>query len=178
MLASERAPGRVPRYRTPTPSSSYFFVQFCFKLAAFPSRHRSNAGSPAVDSFFRRVCDEYFRPGSFPDDGGGRDGNRDGDDHALGGVAESKGSGVDEPESPEGDGEDVRGISDSGVGGGGESDVLREAMMRADFVNSLNAFNQLEVRGFFPVLREVAVSRCERGRGKEGGMWFAIIFLE
>ncbi|CAN0479870.1 unnamed protein product, partial [Laminaria digitata] len=82
-----------------------------------------------LSRFFRRLCDEYFSPGWSPPPhpappstaaGGG------------GGVSESKaGTGG-------GDGEDR--------GGGGEGDggdALREAMMHADYVNSLNAFNQL-----------------------------------
>lgn len=83
--------------------------------------------------FFRRVCDDYFRPG-LPVPGATCQGfgeTGEGDD-TQGGVAESKGSGVDAP----GD----------AVHDGKESDMLTEAMMRADYVNSLNVFNQLEVR--------------------------------
>lgn len=102
----------------------------------FPLLLVLNAGgvSHVGISFFRRVCDDYFRPGCLvpcpTSQGFGETG--DGNDDTQGGVAESKGSGVDAP----GDAVD----SDK------ESDVLTEAMMRADYVNSLNAFNQLEVR--------------------------------
>ncbi|CAM9147425.1 unnamed protein product [Ectocarpus sp. 8 AP-2014] len=64
---------------------------------------------PAFDNLsrlFRRVCDDYFRPGSFPPPSSGDEG-----------VAESKKS--------------------------GSEDRLRDAMLRADYVNSHNAFNQL-----------------------------------
>ncbi|CBJ32432.1 Sorting and Assembly Machinery 35kDa protein [Ectocarpus siliculosus] len=64
---------------------------------------------PAFDNLsrlFRHVCDNYFRPGSFPPPSSGGEG-----------VAESKKS--------------------------GSEDRLRDAMLRADYVNSHNAFNQL-----------------------------------
>ncbi|CAM9131576.1 unnamed protein product [Ectocarpus sp. 6 AP-2014] len=64
---------------------------------------------PAFDNLsrlFRRVCDDYFRPGSFPPPSSGGEG-----------VAESEKS--------------------------GSEDRLRDAMLRADYVNSHNAFNQL-----------------------------------
>lgn len=90
--------------------------------------------SHAGISFFRRVCEDYFRPGSSvpgaTSQGFGEAVEGDGD--TQGGVAESKGSGIDAP------GDAVRDDK--------ESDMLTEAMMRADYVNSLNAFNQLEVR--------------------------------
>ncbi|CAN0134525.1 unnamed protein product [Ectocarpus fasciculatus] len=77
---------------------------------------------PAFDNLsrlFRSVCDDYFRPGSFPPPSSGSEG-----------VAESKEGGEER--------------SDDGPGGsGGGEDRLRDAMLRADYVNSLNAFNQL-----------------------------------
>eukprot|EP00752_Nemacystus_decipiens_P005712 g5170.t1 len=76
---------------------------------------------PAFDNlarFFRLVCSDYFRPGSFPPAGD-----------------------QDTQEIPNG----TSGVSSAGEpeGGGEESAALRRAMLRADYVNSLNAFNQL-----------------------------------
>lgn len=90
------------------------------------------------------MCDEYFCPGSFPPSTG--DDRWDEDCPADRGVAESKGG-----SGCAGAGAGVEAEDDiaRGVGGGAsDDDVLREAMMRADYVNSLNAFNQLPVRRF------------------------------
>lgn len=80
------------------------------------------------DRFFRLVCSEYFRPGSFPP-------ADDQETHETipngtigGGVGAAEG-----------------GDSGEGVAGGEGRAVLRRAMLRADYVNSLNAFNQLPV---------------------------------
>lgn len=68
------------------------------------------------------MCSEYFRPGSLPPAGG-----HDTQEESPNGTA---GSSAGEP-------------------GGADSDeetaALRLAMLRADYVNSLNAFNQLPV---------------------------------
>eukprot|EP00903_Cladosiphon_okamuranus_P009979 g9465.t1 len=84
---------------------------------------------PAFDNlsrFFRLVCEDYFRPGSFPPAGEQEtqeppDGTIDGGSAA---VAEG-------------------GERDRDFAGSCGGAALRLAMLRADYVNSLNAFNQL-----------------------------------
>ncbi|CAM9600857.1 unnamed protein product [Pylaiella littoralis] len=90
---------------------------------------------PAFDNlsrFFRRVCDEYFRPGGFPPSsppGGGQ-----GVPNGAGGEGMAgTGGGTDGGGAGDGDGD----------GGAAMTESLRQAMLRADYVNSLNAFNQL-----------------------------------
>lgn len=86
-----------------------------------------------VHRFFRRVCDEYFRPGGFPPSS----------------PPGEKGEGV--PHGAEGEavavagGGNGDGDGDGGGGGDGSAGWLRQAMLRADYVNSLNEFNQLAV---------------------------------
>lgn len=85
---------------------------------------------PPPISFFRHICEEYFRPGAFLSAGSSEDQSegRAGE----GGVSENKGS----------DGDDEGQTSAAAV----EATVLRDATMRADYVNSINAFNHLPVR--------------------------------
>lgn len=85
--------------------------------------------------FFRRICDEYFRRGAFPPSPPG--------DRAI--IADGAGG-----EGAVGEAErSVGGADAAGAGGdndrGGAAWTFRVAMMRANYVNSLNAFNQLPV---------------------------------
>lgn len=99
-----------------------FFSLTFFSFLFFPRR------------FFRRVCDEYFRPGGFPPSsppGGGQ-----GVPNGAGGEGMAgTGGGADGGGAGDGDGD----------GGAAMTESLRQAMLRADYVNSLNAFNQLPV---------------------------------
>lgn len=82
------------------------------------------------------MCDHHFRPGSSPPI------PFDSDGYASDGVSEAKGdSGLRGAGVPSLGGE-------GGVGVTRASDrALTEAVMRADYLNSLNAFNQLSVSG-------------------------------
>lgn len=90
--------------------------------------------------FFRLVCDEYFCTGSFP-------------------PADPTAGGQEVRATPNGTAGESAGVAGSGGGGDGGEDAagsggaaataaaaLRQSMLRADYVNSVNAFNQLPVR--------------------------------
>lgn len=90
------------------------------------------------------MCDEYFRPGAAPHLDASRD--RSGIDVGETEVGETKGDQepeqVQAPETSGGPGFDEN--SRGGVGGEATA-ALRDANMRADYMNSRNAFNQLPV---------------------------------
>ena len=73
------------------------------------------------------MCNDFFRPGSFPP-AGDQEAN-EAPNGTAGGSAEVANGGD----------------SSGDVAGSGDGAALRQAMLRADYVNSLNAFNQLPV---------------------------------